>query len=276
MSLHRLLVACCTGLVLCGVGQARASDRPWDGPVVSICDDQNEWPPYTYFQRVNGAKSTQIVGYSVDIIKEIFAARGIAFKLTLLPWARCLDEVASGKKYQMALNLVGTAERDKKYWMTNTYYSIRDYYFYSRKHYPQGLPIKSMADLHNYKVCGILNYDHSNMGFKPGEIDQSATSYGMIITKMHLNRCTLFISQYEGMLGFSFIGQSYFDDPDLGYAPVPGFRPASFKMAISRKMAQGEQLRDLVDAELAKMAASGRLASMWLRYLPPAPPPAHR
>jgi len=35
------------------------------GKTISICDDGAEWPPYTYYKRVDGKKSKEIIGFSV-------------------------------------------------------------------------------------------------------------------------------------------------------------------------------------------------------------------
>jgi polar amino acid transport system substrate-binding protein len=251
-------------LSLPGIAWAALGDQP-----LAICDDINEWPPYLYEQRDQGAKTGKLVGYAMDVIDEILTAHHIPYKVTLLPWARCLANVSSGKS-AMALNAVRNAGREQAFLLTTSYYAVRNFYFYSRKHFPQGLPINGVEDVRRYKVCGILNYDHSNMGFKPGEVDQGSKTYDALITKLHLGRCTLFISQYEAMVGYALIGQNYFTDPDLGYAQIPGYRMAAFAMAISRAIPEGEALRELINHEIAVMHASGRLDAIWKKHQPPA------
>jgi polar amino acid transport system substrate-binding protein len=236
--------------------------------VIQICDDINEWPPYLYYERAGGVRTNKLVGYSMDVVDAILTGHHLRYEVTLLPWARCLADVKAGK-FSMALNLVHTEQRANDYFLTETYYSVRNFYFYSRKHYPNGLPIQGVADVHKYKVCGILNYDHSNMGFKPGEIDQGAKTYDALIAKLHLGRCTLFVSQFEAMLGYALIGQSYFNDPDLGYAQIPSFKLASFAMAVTRHAPYGAQLRDLLNHDIAAMQASGQLDAIWKRHIPP-------
>jgi polar amino acid transport system substrate-binding protein len=237
---------------------------------LAICDDINEWPPYLYYQRDNGATTTKLVGYAMDVLDEILSSHKISYEVTLLPWARCLSGVAAGK-YALAINAVRNPERERSYLMTSTYYSVRNFYFYSRKQHPDGLPIKGVADVLKQKVCGILNYDHSAMGFKPGQVDQGSKTYDALISKLHLGRCTLFVSQYEAMLGYALIGQAYFDDPDLGFAQVPDYRLARFGMAVSRALPYGPALRDLLSADINAMQANGRLDAIWKKHLPPAP-----
>lgn len=240
------------------------------GQVLAICDDINEWPPYLYHQRDNGAPTSKLVGYSIDVLDEILTGQRIKYTVTLLPWARCTSGVAAGK-YALAINASRNPGRERDFLVTSTYYAVRNFYFYSRKHYPNGLPIKGIDDLRREKVCGILNYDHSPMGFKPGDIDQGSKTYDALIGKLHLGRCTLFISQYEAMLGYALIGHSYFDDPDLGYAQIPGYRLASFTMLVSRAVPYGTALRDMLSREIDAMQASGRLDAIWKKHVPPLP-----
>jgi len=53
------------------------------GKTINICDDGAEWPPYTYYKRVNGEATKELVGYSVDVIREIFSKHGIEFTLKI-------------------------------------------------------------------------------------------------------------------------------------------------------------------------------------------------
>ena len=245
---------------------AREPSAPTGAAHIAICDDGNEWPPYVYYQRADGKPSSKLVGYAIDVIEEIFAARHIAHHITLLPWARCLAEVSSGKRYQMVLGMARTAARERTYFLTQPYYSIRTFYFYSRLNHPNGLNIQSEADLYKHRVCSILDYDLSGMGFKPEQVDQGAASYDAVIRKLHVGRCALFISQFEPMLGYAMLGRRYLDDPNLGYAAIPNFRLASFVMAVSRASVNGEALRDSLNDELRAMKASRRLDALWRKY----------
>jgi polar amino acid transport system substrate-binding protein len=257
-------------LLLAGLHlQAMAVPVPAD-QVLAICDDINEWPPYLYYQRDNSAKTNKLAGYAIDVLDEILGAHKIKYKVTLLPWARCLGSVSAGT-HAMALNVVRNPARERSYLLTTTYYSVRNFYFYSRKHHPNGLPINGVEDIRKHQVCGILNYDHSSLGMKPGDIDQGSKTYDALISKLHLGRCTLFISQYEAMLGYALIGQSYFDDPDLGYSQIPGYRLAAFTMAVSRAVPYGAELRQILSQGISSMHANGRLDAIWKKHLPPIP-----
>lgn len=231
---------------------------------ISVCDDENEWPPYTYYQRVDGKKTTRISGFSIDVIDEIFSRNRISYSVSLLPWARCLAEVNNGKRFQMVLDLSRNEERNTAYWMTRPYYFTSAYYFYSKKQHPQGLPIRTAADLKRFRACGLQGYNYTLYGFfKEGEVDQGTKDFNALIAKLHARRCDLFMEQYEAMLGFGAIGNSFLSDPNLGREPIPDLSPTYFHFGISRKFPGGQALKNLIDKELLQMEASGRLKELW-------------
>lgn len=258
-----MLLACLTP------GAVRAQSETLTGSTFSVCDDADEWPPYSYWQRIDGKKSTQLTGYAVDVLKTIFARHGINYQLRLLPWARCLAELKLGTHYQMALNLSYSAERDKDYLLTRPYYSTTNYYYYSRKQHRQGLNIGSVADLKRYTVCGIHGYNYTTYGLAPSEINQRAKDIPQLITMLHLGRCDLFVEKQEILVGFGALGQPYLDDPELGREPIRGMQPTPFHMAISRAAPQAQAMKEILDRELLQMESSGQLKNLWEKAIRP-------
>jgi polar amino acid transport system substrate-binding protein len=235
---------------------------------LGICDDGDEWPPYTYYERVNGERTHKLIGYSIDVIDEIFARHGIHYTAHLIPWARCQAEVKTGVTYQMALNASYSVDRDRDFWLTRSYYTATNYYFYSRQRYPQGLAIANAGDLKHFPVCGIFGSNYTTYGFKSGELDQGTMDFPAMIAKLHMGRCAVFMEKYEVMAGFMAIGKRYLADPDLGRSPVPGMPSTAFHMAISRAYPEGVALKALLDQELAQMEASGRLEVLLKKAMP--------
>jgi polar amino acid transport system substrate-binding protein len=98
---------------------------------VQICGDVAEWPPFFYFKRVDGEATTEVVGFTVDVLDEILGKHGVAFEIKMLPWKRCLFEVERGEKYQVALDATYSEERGQKYHFSESHYATVPYYFYS-------------------------------------------------------------------------------------------------------------------------------------------------
>jgi polar amino acid transport system substrate-binding protein len=236
---------------------------------IHIADDGAEWPPYSYYKRVNGKKTNEIVGFSVDVITEIFKKHGIEFTVELLPWERTKRYVEKGKKHQMLLSASYNEERVKKYLVSRSYYTLNNVAFYSAKKYPAGLFVKSIDDIKkNYKVCGLLGYSYGSLGFSSGEIDQNIGTYSQLIMVLHnrLKRCDMFIEGYEIFAGFKAIGIDYLSDKDLKYTTIPGMTPKTYHMMISRNFKYGEELKHLIDKGITSLEESGRLNELLKKY----------
>jgi polar amino acid transport system substrate-binding protein len=238
------------------------------GPI-SICDDDAEWPPYTYNVRAaDGNKTPDITGYSVELIRTIFDKKGIKNEIKLMPWARCVEELKTGKSYQMALNASYNADRAKVYNLSSKTYTMTNYYFYSKKHHPEGIAIKELADLKKYKVCGVNGYNYEPYGFKKGDMDQGAHDIGVLVSKIHEGRCDLFLEKYEVLKGFGAVGQNFFANTDFAASPVPGMAGTEFYMMMSKGYEQAEALKKAVNDGIAEMQASGELDKLLKKYIP--------
>lgn len=243
-------------------GGAFAAVAP-SGMSVAICDDENEWPPYSYYQRVDGKKTANVVGFAVDVIHEIFNRHGIEYSIDLIPWSRCLAVSTLGKDYAMVFNLSYNAERARSFLLSRPYYATTSYYYYSRRNHPRGLAINSVADLKKYRVCGVQGYNYDGYGLPAGQVDQGARSFTALISKVKLGRCALFLEKDEIMTGYAAIGMNYLADPDIGKAPIPGMKPDLFYFGVSKRYAHAEEVHAVIDEELLHMESNGRLAELW-------------
>ena len=260
-SVSRHLCAC---LLALPASTFAADALPAFAPI-AICDDENEWPPYSYFQRIDGRKTQVLTGYAVSVIKEIFNRRGIEYKIDLIPWPRCMAVTALGKEYGMLLNLSYNDDRARTFLFSRPYYATTAYYYYSRKSYPSGLAIGGPQDIRKYRVCGVQGYNYEGYGMAPGQVDQGAKNFPALISKMQLGRCALFMEKDEVMTAYAAIGKNYLADPDIGKAPIPGIKPNLFYFGISRRHPQAEEIRAVIDEELLHMEANGRLAELLKR-----------
>lgn len=251
-------------LCLCAVhAEAPAARAPGPALSVSICDDENEWPPYSYFQRVNGKKTAKLTGFAVAVINDIFTRHDVGYTIDLIPWPRCLAVTTLGRDYGMVLNMSYNAERAKSFLFSRPYYATTAYYYYSRHNYPDGLQIASAADIGKYRVCGVQGYNYEGYGLTGVEVDQGAKNFIALISKVQLGRCALFMEKDEVMTGYAAIGKNYLADPDIAKAPIPGMKPSLFYFGISRRFAHAEEIHAMIDDDLQQMELSGRLAELW-------------
>jgi polar amino acid transport system substrate-binding protein len=253
----------CILLTLIMWGVACAGE--WHGTTVYICDDGAEWPPYTYYQRVDGQVTDTIVGFSVDVIDRIFKNEGVPYHLDLLPWKRCMAEVAEGKRYHMFLSGGRNPERERTYHISEPYYRMHPGYLYSGRKHPSGLAIRGREDLKKFRVCGILGYNYIVFGLAEDQIDTGTGNYESLVKKLLTGRCDLSIDRLEILLGFKAIGKDFIKQPDLVFRAIPDEPAEPFHMMFT-KNEFGSRLKRVVDEGMRDLQASGELETLMGNY----------
>ncbi len=252
------LIAC-----LCVPAMAAGQPAPRQPLSVAICDDENELPPFSFFERQPGRKAPLLSGFAVSIVREIFTRRNVNYTIDVKPWARCIALVTRGREYAMLMNLTHSVEREASFLYSRPFASGQSYYYYAKDKYPNGLSINSMTDLRHYRVCGIAGHNYREYGMAAGDVDQGARNLEIVLSKLKRGRCTLFLEKDDIMAGYATQGKPYYPDAAIGKAPVPGMKPSPFHFGISKRHPRAEELRQLIDEELLLMEASGRLAELW-------------
>ena len=227
-----------------------------------VCDDEAEWPPFIYYQRTNGVKSQKIIGSALATLEQILTKADIDYTIMLMPWKRCLLEITNGQRYQVTLNLSFSADRERDFLLSRSYYRLTNQYFYSRKQHPNGLSIKGLSDLKHYRVCGLLGYNYSIYGLTEEEMDLSGYGFAKMIAKLHLGRCDLFVQKPEIMRGFGKVDPEMallLADSNLVGATLPGIKDTGFHMGVSRSAPYGKALLKLLNEGIDELEASGEL-----------------
>ncbi|MGM9516882.1 substrate-binding periplasmic protein [Roseateles sp. DB2] len=251
--------------------QAERAEPPLPPSTVRICDDANEWPPYTFAERRDGQLTGQLMGYSVELIRLILQRRGVSFAIELLPWKRCLMEVRDGTRYQMLLNASATPERERDYLLSTAYHQTHSYVFYDRKRYPRGLSLKSTGDLQPYTLGGIRGYAYPMLSEALRDRMLRTGSYPALFRMLQLGRVDVLVEDYEAMRGLERTGAlGSLDAAGIEAQPLPGTLPLQYHMMFSRDP-RGSALRQLVNEELARLQQSGELQRLQQRYLPKVP-----
>jgi polar amino acid transport system substrate-binding protein len=234
---------------------------------VAICNDDAGWPPFTYVASRDSSGAIEVKGYSVDVITAILHKAGIPFRIDLLPWKRCLNEVSRGENYQVALEASFTQERARTYWLSRPFYKINSHVFYSRRSFPQPPTVRGTADLANFRICGLRAYNYETYGLNASQVDQTSGNHAVLVKRLKLGRCDLFIEKIEVLVGSKLTGQDLLADPDLGHLPLPGFPPSEFHMLVSRKAPQGAELLQILNAGIAEMESNHQLERLWAKHL---------
>ncbi|MBH9551408.1 substrate-binding periplasmic protein [Inhella gelatinilytica] len=249
------LVAGVVGFGVAGVALA----APMSERRVLACDDDNGWPPYTFrVPTANGA--SEVRGRSVDLLRLALGRLGWTLELELLPWKRCLAEVAGGR-YHLILSATQTPERQRDYWVTAPYYKTQQYYVWNRARWPDGPTVAKAADFAQWRVGGVQGFVYPYLkavGITPAVQAKSHTNLVDMLFAGRLDTVLIADSILRSQRNRE--GVLFWDDPNLGRAPVPGGYQNEYHMLISKRWPQGQELLQDLQAELGRMRQRGELS----------------
>ncbi|WP_305857586.1 substrate-binding periplasmic protein [Balneatrix alpica] len=233
---------------------------------VMICNDEEEWPPYTFYSR---SQPKQLSGVSVTILQHIFTALKIPYQLDLIPWKRCLYEVkrfAHQQGYEMFIDASSNEERLGYALASQSVYQIHQGAFYLRQRFPQHPPIQHPTDLNAYQLCGISGYNYA-MYFQAGvkeNWDYSANSPQQALQKVLQGRCDFFLASLEPIVGAEQLGH-YAVPAELTYQ-VLDLPVTDFYFFVSQGSPRALWLIEQINLQLQQLQQSGELSAILRRY----------
>ncbi|WP_163832118.1 substrate-binding periplasmic protein [Spartinivicinus ruber] len=235
---------------------------------IHACSGEEEWPPYAFFQRMNGKKTKEVKGYTIDVLTNILTHHQIKLIVNLIPWQRCLKWVALNKRYHIVLDASYNAQRDESYLLTRDYYQLTPYYFYANKSFPNGLEVKNPINLTKYgTLCGLHGYNYTNFGVNDSVVNKGARDYASLVVKTLSARCSFSLARYEIIVGFKLVGQDFFLDKKLRYARIPKTNPENFYMLISKNYQYAHELKSILDKGITQLERTGKLHSFLKKYI---------
>jgi len=234
--------------------------------LLSVCDDISEYPPYTYFDRVNGKPTEKVVGFTVDLLKTIFKNDTLVFEL--VPWNRCMQLAKSGDHYQIVLGAEKTPEREIDFYFTEPFLFLQSDYYYSRNKFPNGMNIKTLADLQRYQVCGLFGYNYQRYGLSGSKILTTYKFQQLIPLIMHDN-CDLFIEQRQVVEGHRKIDEQLrklIDDPNLTHQRIPGIADIPYYLIVPRLAPNAQEIIDRLNSGLHEATKNGAKSDLMKKY----------
>jgi polar amino acid transport system substrate-binding protein len=238
---------------------------------VKICDDDSEWPPYSYFPRVEGkADRSHLTGAMIDLIGKIFELIQMDYSITAIPWKRCLYEVATfaqNQTYEMAIEGTLNEERLNRYYVTTYVYTTTGGYWYSKTKFPRGPSVKGPEDLKNYSLCGIFGYNYAGYGVPPELISSWPKTYQAAFNMLSLGRCDLFLSNIPTVLGKVTMGKLILPEGVVG-KKVPGLESGTFHIFIAKTSPRALMLLTNVNQALHVLTFRGVTDAIFNKYLP--------
>ncbi|MBV8658749.1 MAG: transporter substrate-binding domain-containing protein [Burkholderiales bacterium] len=226
-------------------------------------------PPFTFNARVDGHKTEQVVGASVDLLKQIGRANGWEISVQLLPWARCLAMVQENHA-QIALDASRVDAENNRLTMSKPYFSLHSVYFTSRRAQPQGVKLNALSDLKHYRLCGLGGHRFELFGIDTRTVDLGTMNYEALIAKLHLGRCDLFIENREVIGGMYLINpklRTLLVDGTLVSKPLPGSPNRDIAMAVSPLATDTPALLAALNAGIARAESNHDFDQFLGRYL---------
>ncbi len=229
-----------------------------------VCDDESEYPPMVYLRREGNRKTDEVIGYSIDYLREILTATQRSFSIDLLPWQRCLNAITAGE-YDLALSASRNPERETLYLFTPNYYSIHQVLYYSRTR-PKPL-LDSPAALRRLRLCGQSGYYYGGYGIEDAIVDRGARTLETAVEMLRLGRCDVLMGDAEVTEGQSLIqGRDIMPASEFGIEFPAYALPDDETMIIGRVLPYAQELQALLSAGIADMTRSGRGAELAKKY----------
>jgi len=249
--------------------------NPEQNQTIHICDDENEWPPFTYYQRVNGKKKTNhLTGAMTELLNEIFKKIHKKYVITLMPWKRCTALVYFYKhapvKYEMFINGTYNKERAKKYLISDPVYYTYQAVFFSKKKFPEGIIKNGKWDINKYQICDVNGYNidayYTKLGLnKNKKIDQGAKDFYTVLKKISAGRCDLVVASEANIYGAEKIGK-YKIPADISSQRIPGLKPTAFYIFISKDYPKGKLLLKEINNALKELKEDGTYQKIFSKY----------
>ena len=160
-------------LSLC-ISVSTYASLPPNTEIVICTTPQTAWAPFEYHKRTG---NKELLGYNIDVMKEITTSHKLKLKHVVRPWKRCLMSLKSGE-FHMIWPTSLNDERRRDYLYSRHSYELTPAYFYLKSKFPDGLTVKQVKEnISSDLRCGLLGYNYKNFGFKNEDIARATKTH---------------------------------------------------------------------------------------------------
>lgn len=263
----RLLVMVALLITLESPKAAAAQELPAQ---LTACGDEGGFPPYSYVER-SGDNSTppsgSVIGYNVDLLRELFAPLGHSVEFTLLPWPRCLALVGNGD-IDMAMDVSRTPDRQGDLLFPRAHYSTTTILIQAGPVTAE-TAISTPAELEAQRVCIINGWAFSALGMSPNARPAGTPLNPAAAADMlRAGRCNVLPYAREALLGNSLLDPAFpLDTEEFTQTVVPWEVRSEKHFAVGHALPYAEELVALLDEGIARLLASGAAERILQRHL---------
>ena len=227
---------------------------------LEACAGDNNWPPMSY--QID--KGGQVDGISAALLGEIITSPG-ALTVTLRPWARCIFEVESHSKADIAMSMFKTTEREKVFLFSDNYHNLTPSYLFSTNRFSQA-PILTLSDLNKFNVCSLHGAATQYTHLPAAKIESGANSYTSLINKIDQNHCDIVVDMGEVLTGLAILGQFPQNSTTYQVNPLPENTQIPVYFAVSKNHPRAKQLITMLNMGLNTLSHNGKMKAIIMRY----------
>ncbi len=161
---------------------------------VTVCLDENPWPPYSFLRQGADGRPPELAGYTVELATAALRALEQPFRIRHLPWTqvhRLARSPDPAERCDLIWDISATPEREAYLHFTDPIYKLQYTLMFRQARFPRGTPLRQIGDLKTWKTCGVKDY---NYGKLPTQIDlRRAESIQDALNLLARGRCDFFL-----------------------------------------------------------------------------------
>lgn len=228
------------------------------GTELSICVDENPWPPYTYWEK--SAQEPIFEGYTASLAEMILTRLHEPYQIRRLAWPEVhtraqQENIDAG--CDMILDISATFDRQKYLYFTQPIYQLYYSLVYSKKSFnTANLP--SAQNIQHYKICGVKSYNYGVLTKKLDIIREE--SIQAVLTKLSSKECDFFAVEAP-VLKFG-IKMGLYQFNDMGCLDLEDVTKKSYRLAVAKRYPQAISLTKNINNQLNLLRKQGELAKL--------------
>ena len=236
---------------------------------VSACGGANEWPPSSYYVRRDGQPTTQVTGFSPEVLAAALEGSRFAVRADLLPFARCLADARAGRTMQVVMAAFHNPQRAEAFLYSQPYLTLTPRAYFLSAQWPKGLDLRSLDDLAGMRLCGLNGISYAHLGPAARNVYTGAADYAALVRMLQARRCDVFVESREVIDGFRLLGVPELSGGLLSNSAVPGVALQQVHFIVSREYPQATALLKAIDAGLRRLQRQNRLQAVLQRHQSP-------
>jgi polar amino acid transport system substrate-binding protein len=253
---HTWLSRCLLVVGFCATGAGGYADSP-----VPLSACAGDTPPFVKMQNGNG-----VSGFSVDLFGKVAQRLRRHGQIQELPWARCLDQVRAGR-VDVAIDAYDDPERHKLFLYSAPYYTLTPQIFYPANADPKLWPVQTVAQLKQFKGCGVHEYTYEHYDLDATTLDLGAGTDKQMLLKLKAKRCAYALEELEYVVGGRNTDTTWPDESDIASYRPTWARGPKLHYLVGRNRADGEELLAQINAAIAVLEKSGDMDKLSHQYL---------